>query len=849
MDHHNNKRKRRPHKRGIWDPNYPISAKMRSRHDGLDVQSSDSDTDECVMLDAPASSTSENENINEIQYMKSLPNSPADQLDNVSDSEESGNQSDESESFDTSESTQGDSSEDETSSDEELAGDFANLEQLLFTNETSQATLGIALLKLCKIYSKHLCSKGLLRDVISLINEILPRNSNFPSSLHKFLEIASSVVPNCNYTSKYFCADCHKSFGDTDKDICERCSSKSSAVYVSNDLSALVKVFFESNGLAQTIDAYKTTQIADEKVRDIVDGRRFQSSNKNQYDLALIQNIKSIPVANGAETQIWPNALAICDISPDLRSKSVLLESIWYSNSKPDMIHYLSDFFDSFELLSIDGVDWKNPVTNNIENSKLFMIASTVDDQTRCEMQYISQSDGKYGCSFCEIPTSEWKHNMNSTKIYPFKLSGFPLRTQENMIEQANYALRNDPGSGDENVVHDYESNHFFQTKGVKGYTPLTLFDNFDIAKGFSPDYLHSCLVGVVRRNISTILDERNSKKEFQIVRYLGLINIKLDEITPPKFMKRPPRPLNKIMKWEGSEIRNWLLYYSLPIMKEFWPKQYLEHHLLLVFGIHTLLKEEVSKEEVESARRALEEYCGLYPLHYEAEDQTFDLHMLLHLPDSVLELGPLQMHSTDAFGNAKFRLGQDIHGSGARVAKKLQNTMQIINFQTCLQFKYEKDEAQKIQVLGGKVLTEKISREVIDFLENRVIVLEDDYTMEFYLRAKVNSVTFTSEFYTKEKTTDSSFVKYKKNDSQEEFARVMYFVTVNTDKVYFIGKKIDLMSPVFENNEMAVSVDHIRPYSVTNEIVMCSASKIVMPLIKVESFLCIPPNTFERSL
>ncbi|XP_059481317.1 uncharacterized protein LOC132200121 isoform X2 [Neocloeon triangulifer] len=408
MDHHNNKRKRRPHKRGIWDPNYPISAKMRSRHDGLDVQSSDSDTDECVMLDAPASSTSENENINEIQYMKSLPNSPADQLDNVSDSEESGNQSDESESFDTSESTQGDSSEDETSSDEELAGDFANLEQLLFTNETSQATL---------------------------------------------------------------------------------------------------------------------------------------------------------------------------------------------------------------------------------------------------------------------------------------------------------------------------------------------------------------------------------------------------------------------------------------------------------VFGIHTLLKEEVSKEEVESARRALEEYCGLYPLHYEAEDQTFDLHMLLHLPDSVLELGPLQMHSTDAFGNAKFRLGQDIHGSGARVAKKLQNTMQIINFQTCLQFKYEKDEAQKIQVLGGKVLTEKISREVIDFLENRVIVLEDDYTMEFYLRAKVNSVTFTSEFYTKEKTTDSSFVKYKKNDSQEEFARVMYFVTVNTDKVYFIGKKIDLMSPVFENNEMAVSVDHIRPYSVTNEIVMCSASKIVMPLIKVESFLCIPPNTFERSL
>jgi hypothetical protein len=733
----------------------------------------------------------------------------------------------------------------------------SKLDDLVFLTGPSRSTLGEALLKICKLYSDHYCSKTLLDHFLKVIFDILPENSNFPKSLYMLYQIIDEYTPSPkNQSVQYYCGSCHLKYGNEDRTECDRCSATRSAVFVSNDLQILVKNFMESKGLAKQIENYESiaAKVVDGKFGDIVHGRKYKSLKKDKYDLALIQNLDGFPVTNSGKAQVWPNFLAICDIEPKLRSNFILLQSIWYSPSKPDMIDLLNCFVDSFEPLSTQGVDWQHPATGKSENSKLFVIASTVDAQARYAMQNISPYNGKYGCSFCEIPGTKCIHEKgSSSKIYPFRDSSHPLRTMKKMLKQAEFAINNEPSSEDENCIDDSDSPFYFATKGVKGYTPMALLKQFNVANGFSPDYLHSCLLGVVRRNIFSIIEGSNAGKDFQVSRYIGLLNIKLSNIKPPSFIRRLPRGLDEVRNWKGSELRNWLLYYSLICLRDIWPTIYLEHHLLLVYSIHTLLKDDISKDEIETVRVALNEYCKTYPRLYSLKDSTFNLHMLTHYPDSVLQFGPLQMHSTFMFESANFKLGQSIHGSGVKIAVELQNTMRIINFFSFLKYKFQSNKTSLrnigVDLLGAKLKAEKVDTNISDYLQQRLVTLED-VSIEYYLRARVKGVLYNSKLYNRAKRTDSSILKFSNAHGGDEYVAIMYFLKASNSKNYVVGKKIEILAaPTFENHSVNISVKHILPFRVSNEITIFNATKIKSPVIVVENFLCTPPNLFECNL
>lgn len=58
-----------------------------------------------------------------------------------------------------------------------------------------------------------------------------------------------------------------------------------------------------------------------------------------------------------------------------------------------------------------------------------------------------------------------------------------------------------------------------------------------------------------------------------------------------------------------GSELQNWLLYYSVPVLKDTLPEKYFQHYLLLVIGFHLLLGEEVSQHQLEIADFCLKNF------------------------------------------------------------------------------------------------------------------------------------------------------------------------------------------------------------------------------------------------
>ena len=58
-----------------------------------------------------------------------------------------------------------------------------------------------------------------------------------------------------------------------------------------------------------------------------------------------------------------------------------------------------------------------------------------------------------------------------------------------------------------------------------------------------------------------------------------------------------------------GSEYRNWLLFYSLPVLKGILPNPYLTHFSYLVMGVWILSANEVSQENLSHARVLLNKF------------------------------------------------------------------------------------------------------------------------------------------------------------------------------------------------------------------------------------------------
>jgi hypothetical protein len=66
-----------------------------------------------------------------------------------------------------------------------------------------------------------------------------------------------------------------------------------------------------------------------------------------------------------------------------------------------------------------------------------------------------------------------------------------------------------------------------------------------------------------------------------------------------------------------GSEMRNWLLFYSLPVLNGVLPNPYLSHYSLLVAGLLLLTSDRITPEDIRNAELYLKEFYVKYPELY----------------------------------------------------------------------------------------------------------------------------------------------------------------------------------------------------------------------------------------
>ena len=119
----------------------------------------------------------------------------------------------------------------------------------------------------------------------------------------------------------------------------------------------------------------------------------------------------------------------------------------------------------------------------------------------------------------------------------------------------------------------------------------MSFLPPFDMDWSFCFDYLQPFLLGSVENFVT--VDSNFSRS---VIR-------KLDErllvIQSSHGIFKLPQKLSNKSIWKGSDWKFWFLFYSLTMYLDLLPMNVLRNSALLIQSLHTLLKVEISEEEL----------------------------------------------------------------------------------------------------------------------------------------------------------------------------------------------------------------------------------------------------------
>lgn len=117
-----------------------------------------------------------------------------------------------------------------------------------------------------------------------------------------------------------------------------------------------------------------------------------------------------------------------------------------------------------------------------------------------------------------------------------------------------------------------------------------------------------------------------------------------LYSIKPPSEITRVPRSITEYKMWKASEWKNFLLYYSLPCLQGIrMPKKYIDHWFFLVCSMHIFLREKISPVDFAIAERSIRQFVlSMEDIYNAPQLMRFNVHLLLHIPQSVKNFGGL---------------------------------------------------------------------------------------------------------------------------------------------------------------------------------------------------------------
>ena len=437
-------------------------------------------------------------------------------------------------------------------------------------------------------------------------------------------------------------------------------------------------------------------------ISDITSSSLYQQLVRKQHlsenDITLTWNTDGVPVFKSSSYSIWPVQCMVNELPPHLRSKNILMTGLWFGQTKPHMNTFLKPFVDECRELEKTGFVYK---FERIAR-KVFPLICSADSPARAIVRNCKQFNGKHGCDWCEHPGEcVTKERGPPTRYYPVRNDPV-LRTSK---KQGQYAIKaNDTGE---------------PVKGVKGISVIEGFRTFDTVQGFTPEYMHSVCLGVMRQLANLWVDTQNRVSDFYIGRRRAELDDRLTSISPPCEISRAPRSLKERKFWKASEWRAFM-FYGLVILRGILPEAYLKHFFLFVYGVYSLMGDKIAHSKVDMAESCLKKFVRQMEALYGLSSCTFNVHQMTHLANGVRNCGPLWATSAFMFEANNHVLLKMFHGT-QHVPRQISETFMLARRVHAIASRYFSDDANPAVVSTFEKLAGNVPQKNVRVLEDNV--------------------------------------------------------------------------------------------------------------------------------
>lgn len=403
---------------------------------------------------------------------------------------------------------------------------------------------------------------------------------------------------------------------------------------------------------------------------------QFEGLYQNYF--ATIWSTDGISPYESSKLQIWIFLFSINELPYEDRFKpeNLIISGLWHESNKPEFNLFLQKPKEELNQLQ-QGIEVELH-NGEVKTARSKSIGGSCDMGAKPPLLKVKQWNGSHGCPFC-LQQGEYSKE-SKTWVYPYE-EGVQLRTNE---ETAAHALK---------TWVDKTKEEF----GVTGLTIMSQIVDSHIT-GTAVDLMHNMYEGHLDHLFKLLFSSKFSNREFSLTKKVRKINKYMANLTPPNFIDRLPLSIDLRSYWKAHDRKDWLHYYSLPILQEFMEEKYFECYKLLVYGISKLNSDSISDEDLDQATKALKKYVKTFEALYGRDQMRINVHSIQHLAMIVKKFGPLWVTSCFPLESFYGRLMKWIHGSKD---PQLQLTAAIISQHNLCRIEQEKvtenDEAHEL--------------------------------------------------------------------------------------------------------------------------------------------------------
>ncbi|XP_035662855.1 uncharacterized protein LOC118406704 [Branchiostoma floridae] len=567
---------------------------------------------------------------------------------------------------------------DQTEEDLRSEMEFLTSQEQLYPGSRISAGMHRSLAMAYKI--KHKLPQAAVEDFVKILELHCPSENNCVSSAYKLDNDFESKLYRDPPPTEYFCCSCCQRPLDSKDDKCVvaeciRVDAKVMTFY-HMDVQAQLQRFYKDATFRRNLRTDLITD--DDKISDIYDGLKYKSLTEeggflhNTGNLTFTFNTDGVKVFASSRTgQLWPAYLAINELPPSLRysKKYLLLCGFWCNPGKPIMTTYLRPLVETLNKIYTDGVVVSDVDNNSEKTVRGLLLLCSVDLQAKALLANTKQYNGEFGCNNCEDKGKSVR-GKGGHRIWPYE-GPTTMRTHRTYKEYLAIVSASARG-GNELVPH----------KGIKGASVFCLHRPFDLGQGFVVDWMHCAPMGVVKALINLWLGKPNSKKAFYIGDKIPELNKRLLGLKIPNNISHAPRSLNDRHHWKASQLRAWLLHFSLPVLRGVLNEEYYAHYALLVTALSTLVSDEITQDQLRNAETRLDVFCQTFEELYGEEAQTMNVHLLRHMAYHVKLYGPLFGYSCFGFEHMNGQIKRMVHGTRFVVDQITFTTAMAVNLQ-----------------------------------------------------------------------------------------------------------------------------------------------------------------------